>query len=77
MDNKEKNIQQAREEEESHRKATSHFQFTLNESQVQLERCEIHSAKLHQENIELREKLKALTGQCTLSKEVKKDLFFI
>ncbi|XP_074179301.1 gamma-taxilin-like isoform X1 [Rhinolophus sinicus] len=66
---KEENMQQAREEEESHRKATSHFQFTLNEIEVQLERCEIHNTKLHQENIELREKLKTLTGRCTLSKE--------
>lgn len=70
-------MQQAQKEEKSHKKATSHLQFTLNEIHVQLERCEIHSAKLHQENVELGEKLKTLIGQCTLSKEVKKDLFFI
>lgn len=72
MANKEENMQRAQEEEESDRKATSYFQFTLNEIQVQLEQCKIHNAKLQQENPELGEKLKMLTEQCTLSKEVKK-----
>lgn len=72
MANKEENMQRAQEEEESDRKATSYFQFTLNEIQVQLEQCKIHNAKLQQENTELGEKLEMLTEQCTLSKEVKK-----
>lgn len=70
LDNKEENMQQAREEE-SHWKPTSYFQFTLNEIQVHLEQCEIHNAKLQQENTELGGKLMMLTEECTLSKEVK------
>ncbi|XP_074179299.1 gamma-taxilin-like isoform X2 [Rhinolophus sinicus] len=66
---KEENMQQAREEEESRKKATSHFQFTLNEIQVQLEQHEIHNTKLQQENIELGEKLKTLVEQYTLREE--------
>ncbi|XP_045434322.1 gamma-taxilin isoform X3 [Pipistrellus kuhlii] len=66
---KEENMQQAREEEESRKKATSHFQFTLTEIQTQLEQHDIHNAKLHQENIELGEKLKRLIEQYTLREE--------
>ncbi|XP_016072780.1 PREDICTED: gamma-taxilin-like [Miniopterus natalensis] len=66
---KEENMQQAREEEESRRKATSHFQLTLNEIQAQLEQHDIHNAKLRQENIELGEKLKRLIEQYTLREE--------
>ncbi|XP_036284936.1 gamma-taxilin isoform X6 [Pipistrellus kuhlii] len=67
---KEENMQQAREEEESRKKATSHFQFTLTEIQTQLEQHDIHNAKLHQENIELGEKLKRLIEQYTLREEL-------
>ncbi|KAM7041343.1 gamma-taxilin-like isoform 2-T2 [Molossus nigricans] len=66
---KEENMQQAREEEESRKKATSHFQLTLNEIQAQLEQHDIHNAKLRQENIELGEKLKKLIEQYTLREE--------
>ncbi|XP_059536651.1 gamma-taxilin-like isoform X1 [Myotis daubentonii] len=66
---KEENMQQAREEEESRKKATSHFQFTLNEIQTQLEQHDIHNTKLRQENIELGEKLKRLIEQYTLREE--------
>ncbi|CAK6450699.1 unnamed protein product [Pipistrellus nathusii] len=66
---KEENMQQAREEEESRKKATSHFQFTLTEIQTQLEQHDIHNAKLRQENIELGEKLKRLIEQYTLREE--------
>ncbi|XP_059536662.1 gamma-taxilin-like isoform X7 [Myotis daubentonii] len=67
---KEENMQQAREEEESRKKATSHFQFTLNEIQTQLEQHDIHNTKLRQENIELGEKLKRLIEQYTLREEL-------
>ncbi|XP_036284935.1 gamma-taxilin isoform X5 [Pipistrellus kuhlii] len=70
---KEENMQQAREEEESRKKATSHFQFTLTEIQTQLEQHDIHNAKLHQENIELGEKLKRLIEQYTLREELLKE----
>ncbi|XP_070258844.1 gamma-taxilin isoform X5 [Myotis yumanensis] len=66
---KEENMKQAREEEESRKKATSHFQFTLNEIQTQLEQHDIHNTKLRQENIELGEKLKRLIEQYTLREE--------
>ncbi|KAM7041451.1 gamma-taxilin-like [Molossus nigricans] len=69
LDKKEENMQQAREEEESRKKATSHFQLTLNEIQAQLEQHDIHNAKLRQENIELGEKLKKLIEQYTLREE--------
>ncbi|XP_059536660.1 gamma-taxilin-like isoform X5 [Myotis daubentonii] len=70
---KEENMQQAREEEESRKKATSHFQFTLNEIQTQLEQHDIHNTKLRQENIELGEKLKRLIEQYTLREELLKE----
>lgn len=69
-------MQQAREEEESRKKATSHFQFTLTEIQTQLEQHDIHNAKLRQENIELGEKLKRLIEQYTLREEVKMFYLF-
>lgn len=71
LDNKEENMEQAREEEESRRKATSHFQLTLNEIQAQLEQHDVQNAKLRQENTELGEKLKKLIEQYTLREEVK------
>lgn len=64
-------MQQAREEEERRKEATAHFQFTLNEIQAQLEQHDVHNAKLHQENIELGEKLKKLIEQYALREEVK------
>ncbi|XP_070258843.1 gamma-taxilin isoform X4 [Myotis yumanensis] len=70
---KEENMKQAREEEESRKKATSHFQFTLNEIQTQLEQHDIHNTKLRQENIELGEKLKRLIEQYTLREELLKE----
>ncbi|XP_059944174.1 gamma-taxilin-like isoform X3 [Mesoplodon densirostris] len=66
---KEENMQQAREEEERRKEATAHFQFTLNEIQAQLEQHDVHNAKLHQENIELGEKLKKLIEQYALREE--------
>ncbi|KAM8750142.1 gamma-taxilin-like [Rhynchonycteris naso] len=72
---KEENMQQAREEEENRKKATSHFQFTLNEIQAQLEQHDIHNAKLHQENVELGEKLKKLIEQYALREEHIDKLF--
>ncbi|XP_053519726.1 gamma-taxilin-like isoform X4 [Artibeus jamaicensis] len=63
---KEENMEQAREEEESREKATSHFQLTLNEIQAQLEQHDIQNAKLRQENTELGGKLKKLIEQYTL-----------
>lgn len=71
LDNKEENMQQAREEEERRKEATAHFQITLNEIQAQLEQHDIHNAKLRQENIELGEKLKKLIEQYALREEVK------
>ncbi|XP_070258845.1 gamma-taxilin isoform X6 [Myotis yumanensis] len=71
---KEENMKQAREEEESRKKATSHFQFTLNEIQTQLEQHDIHNTKLRQENIELGEKLKRLIEQYTLREEMTKKI---
>ncbi|XP_053519727.1 gamma-taxilin-like isoform X5 [Artibeus jamaicensis] len=62
----EENMEQAREEEESREKATSHFQLTLNEIQAQLEQHDIQNAKLRQENTELGGKLKKLIEQYTL-----------
>ncbi|GAB5584447.1 gamma-taxilin isoform X2 [Prionailurus iriomotensis] len=69
LDNKEENMQQAREEEERRKEATAHFQITLNEIQAQLEQHDIHNAKLRQENIELGEKLKKLIEQYALREE--------
>ena len=71
LDNKEENMEQAREEEESRKKATSHFQLTLNEIQAQLEQHDIHNTKLRQENTELGEKMKKLIEEYTLREEVK------
>ncbi|ELK15821.1 Gamma-taxilin [Pteropus alecto] len=65
----EENMQNAREEEERRKKATSHFQFTLNEIQAQMEQHDIHNAKLQQENMELGEKLKKLIEQYSLREE--------
>lgn len=76
MDNKEENLQQAREEEERRKEATAHFQITLNEIQAQLEQHDIHNAKLRQENIELGEKLKKLIEQYALREEVKPFSWF-
>ena len=70
LDNKEENMQQAREEEERRKEATAHFQITLNEIQAQLEQHDIHNAKLRQENVELGEKLKKLIEQYALREEV-------
>uniref|UniRef100_G3TBI2 Taxilin gamma n=1 Tax=Loxodonta africana TaxID=9785 RepID=G3TBI2_LOXAF len=69
LNNKEENIQQAREEEERRKEATAHFQMTLNEIQAQLEQHDVHNAKLRQENIELGEKLKKLIEQYALREE--------
>ncbi|XP_075394967.1 gamma-taxilin isoform X1 [Tenrec ecaudatus] len=66
---KEENMQQAREEEERRKDATSHFQATLNEIQAQLEQHDVHNAKLRQENVELGEKLKKLLEQYALREE--------
>ncbi|XP_071076531.1 gamma-taxilin-like [Desmodus rotundus] len=66
---KEENMEQAREEEESRKKATSHFQLTLNEIQAQLEQHDIHNTKLRQENTELGEKMKKLIEEYTLREE--------
>ncbi|OWK14761.1 hypothetical protein Celaphus_00000220, partial [Cervus elaphus hippelaphus] len=71
LDNKEENMQHAREEEERRKEATAHFQFTLNEIQAQLKQHDIHSVKLRQENTELGEKLKKLIEQYALREEVK------
>ena len=70
MDNKEENVQQAQEEEEHRKEATTRFQFTLNEIQAQLEQHDIYNAKLRQENTELGEKLKKLLEQYALREEV-------
>lgn len=64
-------MQQAREEEERRKEATTHFQITLNEIQAQLEQHDMHNTKLRQENIELGEKLKKLIEQYALREEVK------
>nr|XP_044620298.1 gamma-taxilin-like isoform X6 [Equus asinus] len=72
---KEENMQQARQEEESRKEATAHFQFTLNEIQAQLEQHDLHSAKLRQENVELGEKLKKLIEQYALREEHIDKLF--
>ena len=53
-------MQQAREEEERWKEATTHFQIILNEIQAQLEQHDIHNAKIRQEYIERGEKLKQL-----------------
>ncbi|XP_045394980.1 gamma-taxilin isoform X2 [Lemur catta] len=66
---KEEHMQQAKEEEESRKEATVHFQITLNEIQAQMEQHDIHNAKLQQENIELGEKLKKLLEEYTLREE--------
>ncbi|XP_055284561.1 gamma-taxilin-like isoform X2 [Moschus berezovskii] len=66
---KEENMQQAREEEEKRKEATARFQFTLNEIQTQLKQHDVRSVELHQENIELGEKLKKLIEQYTLREE--------
>ncbi|XP_036091636.1 gamma-taxilin-like isoform X2 [Rousettus aegyptiacus] len=66
---KEENMQNAREEEERRKKATSHFQFTLNEIQAQMEQHDVHNAKLREENMELGEKLKKLIEQYALREE--------
>ena len=76
LDNKEENMEQAREEEESRKKATSHFQLTLNEIQAQLEQHDIHNTKLRQENTELGEKMKKLIEEYTLREEVKMFCLF-
>ncbi|XP_038307344.1 gamma-taxilin-like isoform X4 [Canis lupus familiaris] len=66
---KEENVQQAQEEEEHRKEATTRFQFTLNEIQAQLEQHDIYNAKLRQENTELGEKLKKLLEQYALREE--------
>ncbi|XP_032331247.1 gamma-taxilin isoform X2 [Camelus ferus] len=66
---KEENMQQARQEEETHKEATAHFQFTLDEIQTQLEQHDVYNTKLRQENFELGEKLKKLIEQYALREE--------
>ncbi|XP_064339527.1 gamma-taxilin-like isoform X2 [Camelus dromedarius] len=65
----EENMQQARQEEETHKEATAHFQFTLDEIQTQLEQHDVYNTKLRQENFELGEKLKKLIEQYALREE--------
>ncbi|EPY73700.1 gamma-taxilin isoform 2 [Camelus ferus] len=62
-------MQQARQEEETHKEATAHFQFTLDEIQTQLEQHDVYNTKLRQENFELGEKLKKLIEQYALREE--------
>ncbi|XP_010619943.1 gamma-taxilin [Fukomys damarensis] len=64
-----KNMQLAKEGEESRTEAAVHFQITLNKIQSQLKQHDIHNSKLQQENIELGEKLKKFVEQYALREE--------
>ncbi|XP_029459151.1 gamma-taxilin isoform X2 [Rhinatrema bivittatum] len=66
---KEENLQQARDDEERRKEASTHFQMTLNEIQAQMEQHDIYNAKLRQENMELGDKLKKLIEQYALREE--------
>nr|XP_033805302.1 gamma-taxilin [Geotrypetes seraphini]XP_033805303.1 gamma-taxilin [Geotrypetes seraphini]XP_033805304.1 gamma-taxilin [Geotrypetes seraphini] len=66
---KEENLQQARDDEERRKEASTHFQMTLNEIQAQMEQHDVYNAKLRQENMELGDKLKKLIEQYAFREE--------